>query len=83
MTIPPQQSPNGHVTHFPPAPPTLEEYLQGIRAGAQIQNPTLADLMTYREWTGLLAGLVVSLLDTHPAIRPSVEAHARSWGWKG
>ncbi len=83
MTIPSQQSPNGHVTHFPPAPPTLKEYLQGIRAGAQIQNPTLADLMTYREWTGLLAGLVVSLLDTHPQIRASVEAHARQWGWHG
>ncbi|WP_066890697.1 hypothetical protein [Carbonactinospora thermoautotrophica] len=25
MTIPPRQSPNGHVTHFPPAPPTLAD----------------------------------------------------------
>ncbi|KWX02628.1 hypothetical protein TH66_12830 [Carbonactinospora thermoautotrophica] len=83
MTIPPQQSPNGQVTHFPPAPPTLEEYLHGIRTGAQLQNPTLSDLMTYREWTNLLAGLVVSLLDTHPNIRSSVEAHARQWGWQG
>ncbi len=83
MTIPPRQSLNGQVTHFPPAPPTLEEYLQGIRAGAQIQNPTLQDLLTYKQWTDLLAGLVANLLETHPAVRPSVEAHARSWGWQG
>ncbi|MCX9193113.1 hypothetical protein C3Y87_17170 [Carbonactinospora thermoautotrophica] len=66
-----------------PAVPTLEEYPRGIRAGAQLQNPTLADLMTYREWVKLFVDLVASLLDIHPATRPHVEAHARSWGWKG
>ncbi len=39
--------------------------------------------MTYREWVKLFVDLVASLLDIHPATRPHVEAHARSWGWKG
>ncbi|KWX00783.1 hypothetical protein TH66_03150 [Carbonactinospora thermoautotrophica] len=75
-TVPAQQQ-------APPRPPTLEEYLQQIRAGAHIQNPTLGDLLAYKQWTSLFAGLVANLLETHPQIRPSVEAHARSWGWRG
>ncbi len=60
----------------------VEEYLQRIRAGARIQNPTLADLLVYQQWTDLLAGLVISLLAQHSQIRASVQAHARSWGWR-
>ncbi len=86
MTIPPEPSLNGRAAHYPTPPagqPTLEEYLQRVRASAHIPNPTLGDLRAYQQWTGLLAGLVVSLLDTHPQIRASVEAHARQWGWQG
>ncbi|MCX9191958.1 hypothetical protein C3Y87_11125 [Carbonactinospora thermoautotrophica] len=67
----------------PARPVSVEEYLQQIRAGAHIQNPTLGDLLAYKQWTSLLAGLVANLLETHPQIRPSVEAHARTWGWRG
>ncbi len=67
----------------PARPVSVEEYLQQIRAGAHIQNPTLGDLLAYKQWTGLLAGLVASLLGTYPQIRASVEAHARTWGWRG
>ncbi|WP_267595182.1 hypothetical protein [Carbonactinospora thermoautotrophica] len=67
----------------PAQPRPVEEYLQRIRVGARIQNPTLQDLLAYQQWTDLLAGLVISLLAQHPQIRPGVQAHARGWGWRG
>ncbi len=79
MTSHPDPSLNGH-GGYPPRL-TLEGYLQQIRASAQTTNPTLGDLRAYQQWTGLLAGLVLSLLATHPQTRPIVEQHAREWGW--
>ncbi|MCX9190184.1 hypothetical protein C3Y87_01900 [Carbonactinospora thermoautotrophica] len=66
-----------------PRPVSIEGYLQQIRAWASSQNPSLQDLLAYPKWLHGVTEALLSLLETHPQIRPSVEAHARSWGWRG
>ncbi|KWX02298.1 hypothetical protein LI90_3341 [Carbonactinospora thermoautotrophica] len=61
-----------------PRPVSIEGYLQQIRAWASSQNPSLQDLLAYPKWLHGVTEALLSLLETHPQIRPSVEAHARS-----